>query len=328
MGEMEAFIYDLFNEDLLFTAAERFQIEQSSLEKVSTSESFIYSGICQGKEIILRITHSSHRSVIEIEGEMEWIAHLISQGVPASRPVLSVHSNVIEEIPTKEGQFFVTVFEKAPGRHPNIHDWKRDFFIEWGRTTGAMHKAAVLFDYTTKRPMWQNEYNITAIHTYGEPDLIEVQRQLICDLEALPKDESVYGIIHSDFEDGNFFIHHGTIHPFDFDECQYHWFAYDIGNAVRAASWFVADTNPVYTVEEFLNDFLEGYYSEYHLDFHWIEKLPTFIRLRDLCIYVYLIGKRGHDMSEWEKRFLARMKEEIRAKKPCVQINFSQIRRY
>lgn len=59
---MEPFVYEAFNKDLLFHAADVFGITRESLTKISTSESFVYAGFRSEKEVILRITYSTHRN--------------------------------------------------------------------------------------------------------------------------------------------------------------------------------------------------------------------------------------------------------------------------
>lgn len=52
-------------------------------------------------------------------------------------------------------------------------------------------------------------------------------------LHALPKDADSYGLIHNDFNDGNFTVDYDNdnITAFDFDDCCYFWFMYDIACA-------------------------------------------------------------------------------------------------
>ena len=48
-------------------------------------------------------------------------------------------------------------------------------------------------------------------------------------LDSLPKDDDCYGLIHADIHQGNFFVdENDNITIFDFDDCHYHWFAYDL----------------------------------------------------------------------------------------------------
>nr|WP_279665385.1 phosphotransferase [Ectobacillus ponti] len=273
--------------------------------------------------MILRVTHSSHRSEAQIQGEMDWIQHLGAAGVPVSAPLVSIHGQTVEQL----GAFLITAFERAPGQHPQLHEWGEELFREWGRTIGAMHRAAALYEFDSRRPHWTEEYNVAAIHEVlaHDPELIACQRQLLEELHALPQNRSSFGMVHSDFEDGNFFLYEGRIHPFDFDECQYHWFAYDIGNSIRAASWILPLAAPSYTLEQFAGHFLDGYRQEHVLEAFWVRQLPLFIRLRELCIYVYLHGKRDvQKMSEEEQAYLRQMRSNIVCGVSCVSMNFAE----
>ena len=48
-----------------------------------------------------------------------------------------------------------------------------------------------------------------------------------------PKIADSYGLIHNDFNDGNFTVDYdnGDITVFDFDDCCYFWFMYDLACA-------------------------------------------------------------------------------------------------
>jgi Ser/Thr protein kinase RdoA (MazF antagonist) len=132
-------------------------------------------------------------------------------------------------------------------------------------------------------------------------------------------------MIHSDLEDENFFVYEGQITAFDFDECQYHWFVYDIACILRQASWVIPsiEMNNRYTRDEFYRYFMTGYLQENSLDHFWIEQIPYFLRLRELCIYVYLHGKRDlSTFSKDERAFIDLMRHRIENDLPCIELDY------
>lgn len=86
---MEPFIYDMFNQTPINEAVERFHLSSQSLKLISDSESFIFEAKLGNHEVILRVTHSSHRSETELLGELEWIDFLKQHGVHTSQPLRS-----------------------------------------------------------------------------------------------------------------------------------------------------------------------------------------------------------------------------------------------
>ena len=53
-------------------------------------------------------------------------------------------------------------------------------------------------------------------------------RRLMDWLHKLPKDDQSFGLIHGDFGATNYRYKDNRLCVFDFDDCCYHWFAYDL----------------------------------------------------------------------------------------------------
>jgi Ser/Thr protein kinase RdoA (MazF antagonist) len=54
----------------------------------------------------------------------------------------------------------------------------------------------------------------------------------------LPQDIDSYGLIHSDIHQQNMLVNDNHISVLDFDDCQYGFFALDIGIALYHAIWW------------------------------------------------------------------------------------------
>ena len=86
----------------------------------------------------------------------------------------------------------------------------------------------------------------------------------------------------------------GAAHPFDFDDCEYSWFASDVAIALYYAAGFDGPTvlAPWTDMDQrsfcshFLKDFMAGYRTENRLDPGWLRQIPGFMRLRALIMYV------------------------------------------
>lgn len=107
---------------------------------------------------------------------------------------------------------------------------------------------------------------------------------LIAELHALPKDTDTYGLIHNDFNDGNFTVDYdnGDITVFDFDDSCYFWFMYDIACAWEGG---IGRTmfRPLEERRDFMDRYMEqvmtGYNRENTLSAEWLDRLPLFLRL-------------------------------------------------
>lgn len=326
---MEQIITNLFNESIIKKAAFLFELDLHSIHIISESESYVYRAKRKNQDVILRITHNFHREEDTILGELEWISYLSDHHVLTSRPIESIHSNVMEVVSVGDSYFIISLFSKAPGSIPSKKDWNSTFFKEWGKTLGRMHFLSKNFQLSkkAKRPIWNKEYNIAAIHNVllSEPTIIEQQKKVLDEIVLLPKDSNSFGLIHSDFETENFHWYNGQVYPFDFDESQFHWFVYDLANIVRQASWVLPTITTKYSLEEFLNYVIEGYLTENPIDEICLSKLDLFLKLRDLCIYVYIHGKRDiNNFSKEEFKFVEYMKQCILAEVPTVKLDIQR----
>ena len=93
-----------------------------------------------------------------------------------------------------------------------------------------------------------------------------------------------YGLIHNDFDDGNFTVHYdnGDITVFDFDDSCYFWFMYDLACAWEGGTGR-AILLPLTERQEFMKRYMDevmtGYVRENTLHHEWLARLPLFLRL-------------------------------------------------
>ena len=116
--------------------------------------------------------------------------------------------------------------------------------------------------------------------------------RLIAELHALPKDVDSYGLIHFDFNDGNFTVDYdnGDITVFDFDDCCYFWFMFELASAWESGIGWVM-FRPLAERKDFMDRYMEqvmeGYTRENTLSSEWLDRLPLFLRLVQMQELVY-----------------------------------------
>jgi Ser/Thr protein kinase RdoA (MazF antagonist) len=212
-------------------------------------------------------------------------------------------------------------------------DWTDKFVVGWGRTLGMMHALAKVYrplGGLRKRPLWSEEYGITAAEPLlsDQPEIYQRHRELLAYLQTLPAGIDDFGLIHSDFEDENFFVDGNRIVAFDFDECQCHWFIYDIAAVIRESTWRCPpwETDAAAYPQKFAALFLQGYAGANCLDQFWFHQIGWFLRLRELNVYVYALGKCGvGGNAAWPEAVLTRMRDRIAAGEPCFRPDSSTI---
>jgi Ser/Thr protein kinase RdoA (MazF antagonist) len=144
-------------------------------------------------------------------------------------------------------------------------------------------------------------------------------------LQSLPQDPDGYGLIHQDAHGGNFFVDDGyNITLFDFDDCAYGHYVYDIAMAL-----FYAITNRPDAAEfgpHFFGHFMRGYRQENQLDSKWFAEIPHFLKLREFDLYAVVY--RSFDLDKldehpWVATFMKGRKEKLENDVPYVAMDFS-----
>ncbi|MDR7071778.1 phosphotransferase enzyme family protein [Fictibacillus barbaricus] len=246
---------------------------------------------------ILRITTGKHKSHNLIQGELDYILFLKRCGLSVSEPVLSIKGNLIEKIQCNGESYYCSAFVKAEGGHIRVQDpaqWNASLFKSWGELLGRIHKAGKQYeielkDSQVKRPRWSEE------HPYNHELFLKVKPGAVKDkyesvvsaLRTFTMDANHFGLIHNDYHQGNIFVKDGTITVFDFDDCCYFWFAYDIAAAFYHAYWQHTSYNEADLTfdQTFLVPFMKGYAEGNTLTEEIIDQVPLFLKLRELFLY-------------------------------------------
>jgi Ser/Thr protein kinase RdoA (MazF antagonist) len=122
---------------------------------------------------------------------------------------------------------------------------------------------------------------------------------LIAELHALPKDVDSYGLVHFDFNDGNFTVDYdnGDITVFDFDDCCYFWFMFELASTWESGIGWVS-SRPLAERRDFMDHYMdqvmEGYTRENALSNEWLDRLPLFLRMvqmQELMHYAQYLDK-------------------------------------
>ena len=107
---------------------------------------------------------------------------------------------------------------------------------------------------------------------------------LLGELKSLPRDKDSFGLIHGDFNDGNFTVDYanGNITVFDFDDSCHFWFMYEIASAWEGGigrAMFRGLSERKSFMKHYMEQVMEGYNRENSLSDEWLERLPLFIKL-------------------------------------------------
>lgn len=329
MLRMDKKIKEQYNDSIFTEAISRYGVTKDLIKLLDGFESFIYEFSKGDREYILRISHSLRRSANMINGEIEWVNYLADNGVSVSRAVPSEYGNLVEVINQEDSHFAAVAFEKAKGAPPAREVRNSDLFRQMGQMTGKMHALTKKFKSSRleyKRPEWDEEIDGIAEKYLPSTQrkVIEKFNQLLNHHHNLPKGTDSYGLIHSDFHPGNFFVDKGKITLFDFDDCQYLWFIHDIAISL----FYVVSHNCVGKKElefarKFYQSFMNGYITENQLDRFWLDQIPYFLKMREIDLYIII--HRSFDLNNldpWCSSFMENRQQKIENDIPYVDISF------
>ena len=325
-------LFDDNKDAILDQAASIFGITPEDLKRLGAFESIVYEFERDGKSCILKLTHSLHRSMDAVRGELEWVDHLVACGVSCSPVILSERGRTVEKIDAEDSYFIVSGFEKAEGRLCVKEDWTERMIHMWGRTLGRMHAATMSYqpsDAAIRRHDWRQEVShYVSRHLPSEQTVvIEKCRQLQQRLGELPTGQEAFGLVHSDLHHGNFFVDNGRMTVFDFDDCHYDWFVHDLAMplfyVMRSAE---VDSDDTAFAESFLKTFLSGYNEEHQLETRWFEILPLFLKVREMELYIIMYAEEALEENDWCRRFMEGRRQRIENDVPVIDFDFSKLR--
>jgi Ser/Thr protein kinase RdoA (MazF antagonist) len=323
-------IVEICEREALELAARSFGTSKDQLGKFDDYEgcaNLVYQYDFENQPRVLRISYRPDRTLELIQAELHFVNYLAKGGVRVAQPVCSVNGNLVELIPAQGISFLAVSFVRGRGMRVPDNGYRyrqgapiSEYFQNWGQTLGQMHrltKSHQPLNATIRRPEWDT-WEYTSGFSYRERLPVIGQRydRLMAELHALPKDIDSYGLIHNDFNDGNFTVDYenGDITVFDFDDCCYFWFMYDLACAWEGGigrAMFQPLEQRKDFMERYMEDVLTGYSRENSLTQEWLARLPLFLRLiqmQELMHYAQYLDEPDEELQA-----------ELRYKIHCIE---------
>lgn len=323
------------SEAILSSGAASFGVDPQSFKLLGGMDGVVYACRQGSRAYAMKFTPMEAEKLPVYDEKLAFIFYLAHSGVPIAVPLASPHGRPYETLQEGDQLYMVTLMELASGRHPeprNLYLWNDHLFQRWGAVMGKMHALTRTYphwqkDDTTLLPDWQDERGFFA-GWCKEPKIVEQWQALGDQLEALPRERGGYGLVHNDLHNRNFLYNpdgreESQITIIDFDVCAYHWFIADIAIPVyHSLSWgkkkSLAEREAF--VRQFMTHFMRGYQAENTLDAAWLERLPTFLRYREILLYVVLSNEWPADKRQtWQNAMLAEKRSRILRGEPVIR---------
>ncbi|WP_461612172.1 phosphotransferase enzyme family protein [Clostridium sp. Marseille-QA1073] len=244
---------------------------------------------------ILRIAFLNDRSGEDFLGEVEYIKYLFDHGGSVSDVVNSRNGKLLEEIAHNNHTFSICLFEKAKGKMfvENNYRYREgapitEYYYNCGKVLGKLHQLSKEYTPAHRRYSFFNKYNAEYIDKLI-PDSLSLLKeklvQLLKSLEELDRNRESFGMVHFDYNDGNYSIdfNTGQITVYDFDNSCYCWYMFDLASLWTNGVGWIQFEQDAAKRKKFMDDYFEtvlaGYRSETVIENSMLDKLPLFIQV-------------------------------------------------
>lgn len=303
-----------------------------------------YSGnkifeVLQGQTpFILRASAYSPVNQSHVEMELNWIDFLSGHMDGIIQPVSSINGKLYEIVSADGEDYILCLLEKAQGRlvdGSNPSEFNETLYFNLGALMGNMHKLTAGYEGNVVDPrfVWDNEkYSWRSKYPILDEEVYRAEVKYKNEINTLPISKDNYGIIHYDIHADNFFVDDGKIMLFDFDACQFNWYAADIASAVffmvqKGAGPLKHESEKVRTefAESYLISYLEGYTKTNKLSAYWVNTLNLFMKYQMTDEYrgaqtgmMDVLGNQHQWYLDWHK-------DRIINNQPYVSIDYTKI---
>lgn len=283
---------------LLSAASELFGLEGYEFQRIPAHDggrNVVYTCEKEDSDVyILRIAFLPDRTREDFLGEVEFVRHLFEHGGSVSDVVSSKKGNLLEEIMYNNHTFFICLFEKAKGIRlgDNHYRYREDapiaeYYYNCGKVLGKLHQISKGYTPVQRRYSFFDKYNAEYIDKLIPSSLSLLKEKLIellNTLEGLNRDCDSFGMIHFDYNDGNYSIDYdtGQITVYDFDNSCYCWYMFDLAGLWTLGAGWVQFEPDASKRKKFMDDHFEtvlaGYRSETSIEESMLDKLSLFIQ--------------------------------------------------
>lgn len=260
------------------------------IHKVKCITNEMYRCFSRETDYYARITN--YKTYEEQLQEVKWTNYLYNHGVGAPMAIPSIEGNIVETGKFPETKRIV-LFKAAPGVHLPLSEWGPQVFKKLGQEIGLMHR--ITKDYqqeesTNRLKDWfeNEEYQFLKYIPEGETTIRKIVRDIFNQVQAIPKTDNTYGLLHADIWLENVLVkNHSKITLIDFQDCEKHYYLYDLIVPIYSALEFSFSGNG--NIKEYAQaiteSIFEGYSMEQNIPSEMLKHFPLLFKLKEIFEY-------------------------------------------
>lgn len=284
-------------------------------------------------DFVLRVSTAQHRSLGATGAEVDFLRYLAANGASVARPLQGLDGRFVYECQQEGCSWVITAFSVARGR-----DWRNrgsdegDRLIRIGKTIGKIHRLSRAYQPTGHRlrRQWHESQHMAkaeALLRHYDPRLAGIFQEYLGEMKRLPQDGAGFGLIHGDYLFSNYHVDGNDVIVFDFDECEYSWFMYDIAVCMY---YYLLGGNPselpgkTQEAEEMLCHLLRGYLQENEMDVFWIKNIDLFFQMREFVLLSTTLERFSGTLEGWQKSFFEGAVDRRLNHRPFIKSSFDR----
>lgn len=322
MRELTATLNDDWQSPIANEIASRWHHDVSTVRFLRASANFLFVFKHTEQDYMLRFNHASERTIEAIEAEIAFVSYLSGQGLSVAKPVQSSAGAFVESVTTSLGTFHAVVFERLKGEQFDFEELTPEMVVLWGKSLGELHAISQHYE-GTDRPSWQD--HLAMIAEQLPPNEIAAQvalQQVRAQVSQLSAPADQFGLIHFDFELDNIVWNNNQLSMLDFDDSARYWLVADIAFALR--DLFKDSANNVDMTNDTFQHFIHGYRMAKSIDQEHLKRIPLFLTLHNLIMFVKLQAALGTKLPHGEPAWMEAIRNKLLAKMAFYRGEFSK----
>lgn len=225
--------------------------------------------------------------------EVNYTNFLYKEGLGVSPTISSLNGKVVEKITLNNNERLTVLYQSAPGVHLPRNQWNANILKELGRQIGRLHRFSKKFE--EMHPIkyindWHEneEYAFLKYIPKEETTIREIAEEVLLTIKEMPKNHSNYGLLHGDLWLENILVDHDSkLTMVDFQDCEKHFYVFDLAVPIYSAMEYsyVGGGSIVEYGRAITKAIIEGYQEENEISPEMLDKLPLFIKLKEVFEY-------------------------------------------
>jgi Ser/Thr protein kinase RdoA (MazF antagonist) len=284
--------------DGIISAPKLFMHRENSVFKVQTTHG----------PAALRVHRHGYHSKAAIQSEMQWMAHLASQGVLVPQPLANRRQELLSDVEYRGKTYVVDLLTWLDGEQLGnatdplafSKDELQQIFFNLGKTIARMHDLTDAWEvpkgftrhawdrdgFVGEKAFWGNFWEARDLTPDDRQLLMQAREKAGVELDALRKAGADYGLIHADFVRQNILVLGTDVRVIDFDDSGFGFRMYDFATALVKNR-----DEPHY--EAIKASLFEGYRSQRVLSTVNENSLDLFLTLRDFAYLGWMEERLG-----------------------------------